>query len=93
MPLRVSAQDTTEFEFHISPVWNSSRPHTGVGISSRTSSTRRAQTSELDTRTGLPIAAPDVGDLTVTPASHFVPEDSEPTRESSANGALRDDAA
>ena len=24
-------QETTEFEFHISPVWNSSRPHTGVG--------------------------------------------------------------
>lgn len=56
MPLRVSAQDTTELEFHISLVWKSSRPQTGVGISSSTSRTRRAHASEWDTRTGLAIA-------------------------------------
>jgi hypothetical protein len=27
MPLRVSVHDVIEFEFHISPVANSSRPH------------------------------------------------------------------
>ena len=31
-PLRARTQETIEFEFHISPVSNSSRPHTGVGI-------------------------------------------------------------
>ena len=57
MPPRVRAQDTTELEFHISPVLDSSRPQTGVGISVSTSSTRRAHTSDVDTQTGLPTAA------------------------------------
>jgi hypothetical protein len=42
-PLRAITQAITEFEFHISPVPSSSRPHTGVGTFGTTSSTRRAR--------------------------------------------------
>src|SRR5205823_554252 len=31
-PLRAISHEVSEFEFHISPVWSSSRPQTGVGI-------------------------------------------------------------
>src|ERR1035437_10291961 len=34
-PLRASTHEVTEFEFHISPVSNSSRPQTGVGMDGR----------------------------------------------------------
>ena len=45
IPLRAITHAITEFEFHISPVPSSSRPHTGVGTRGTTSSTRRASCS------------------------------------------------
>ena len=41
-PLRTMSQEMTEFEFHISPAWSSSRPQTGVGTCGTSSSIRRA---------------------------------------------------
>ena len=41
-PLCVSSQEVTEFEFHISPVPSSSRPHTGVGTDGTRSRSRWA---------------------------------------------------
>ena len=45
IPLRAITHAITEFEFHISPVPSSSRPHTGVGTCGTTSSTCRASCS------------------------------------------------
>ena len=56
-PLRASTHDTTEFEFHISPVSSSSRPHTGVGIVGRSSRILGALERSAVSLTGLPIAA------------------------------------
>jgi hypothetical protein len=48
-PLRSSAHEVTELEFHISPVRNSSLPHTGIGIV-RTSASKRWQCVTFDVR-------------------------------------------
>ena len=45
IPLRAITHAITEFEFHISPVPSSSRPHTRVGTRGTTSSKRRANCS------------------------------------------------
>jgi EAL domain len=42
----------TEFEFHISPAFNSSRPHTGVGTVATRSSSRPATMGSLVSRRG-----------------------------------------
>lgn len=57
MPLRASVHAITEFEFHISPVLASSRPHTGVGMVGSTSMIRVAMVASVLSRTGLPTAA------------------------------------
>ena len=41
-PAVASSQAITEFEFHISPAWSSSRPQTGRGTAATWSSSRRA---------------------------------------------------
>jgi hypothetical protein len=56
-PLHASTHDTTEFEFHISPVSNSSRPQTGVGMHGNRSRTWRAKLTSSVNRTGLAIAS------------------------------------
>ena len=57
IPLLAITHAITEFEFHISPVPSSSRPHTGVGTCATTSSTRRARCSSLVSRRGLSTAS------------------------------------
>lgn len=57
MPLRVRTQDTTEFEFHISPTRASSRPHTAVGTEGSWSMIRTRRSGRVETRTGLSTAA------------------------------------
>jgi hypothetical protein len=52
MPARARSHEISEFEFHISPVRSSSRPHTGVGTEGARSRTRCARTMSVATRTG-----------------------------------------
>jgi hypothetical protein len=52
MPARARSHEISEFEFHISPVRSSSRPHTGVGTEGARSRTRCARTTSVATRTG-----------------------------------------
>ncbi len=61
IPLRAITHAITEFEFHISPVSSSSRPHTGVGTRGTTSSTRRACCSSSVSRLGLSTASATSG--------------------------------
>jgi hypothetical protein len=61
IPLRVITHAITEFEFHISPVPSSSRPHTGVGTCATTSSKRRARSWSLLSRRGLSTASATSG--------------------------------
>ena len=56
-PLRAISQEIREFEFHISPAPSSSRPHTGVGASGTSSSSRRAQSGSSLRRRGLSTAS------------------------------------
>ena len=60
-PLRAITHAMTEFEFHISPVLSSSRPHTGVGTRGTTSSTRLARCSSSLSRLGLSTASATSG--------------------------------
>src|SRR5579872_4037479 len=55
-PAFASTQEVIEFEFHISPVCSSSRPHTGVGTSGRRSNTWRISESLTVIGTGLATA-------------------------------------
>jgi hypothetical protein len=57
-PAVAISQAATEFEFHISPVSSSSRPHTGVGTVATASRSRRATRGSLVSRWGPPTAAP-----------------------------------
>jgi hypothetical protein len=50
-PAVASAQATIEFEFHMSPVANSSRPQTGRGTRGSASSSARATTGSSLSRT------------------------------------------
>jgi hypothetical protein len=61
IPLRAITHAITEFEFHISPVPSSSRPHTGVGTHGTTSSKRRANCSLSLRRLGLATASATSG--------------------------------
>jgi hypothetical protein len=61
IPLLAMTHAMTEFEFHISPVFNSSRPHTGVGTNETTSRTRRARASSALNRCGLSTASATSG--------------------------------
>jgi hypothetical protein len=61
IPLLAITHAITEFEFHISPVPSSSRPHTGVGTCATTSSTRRARCSSLASCRGLSTASATSG--------------------------------
>ena len=56
-PLRASSQETSEFEFHISPVRSSSRPQVGVGTSGTSASTARAATASVRIGRAPPTAA------------------------------------
>jgi hypothetical protein len=56
-PLRASNQEITELEFHISPVWSSSRPQTGLGSEPTRSSSRRATSGSSLTSCGLATAS------------------------------------
>ena len=47
-PLRVISHEITEFEFHISPAADSSRPQTGVGMVGRRSRIRCANATSSD---------------------------------------------
>jgi hypothetical protein len=57
IPLRAISQAITEFEFHMSPVWRSSRPHTGVGTCGTRSSTRCARARSSLRQRGLSTAS------------------------------------
>ena len=61
IPLRAITQAITEFEFHISPVPSSSRPHTGVGTCATTSRRRRARRSSPVRCRGLSTASATSG--------------------------------
>ena len=52
-PLRAMSHEITEFEFHISPAWSSSRPQTGVGTPSTSSRKRSARPGSSVRRWGL----------------------------------------
>ena len=56
MPARARSQEISEFEFHMSPVRSSSRPHTGVGTDRARSRIRSARTTSEATRIGLDTA-------------------------------------
>jgi hypothetical protein len=56
-PARVITHAITEFEFHISPASNASRPQTGVGTDVTSSSTRRAHSGLSLSRRGLSTAS------------------------------------
>jgi hypothetical protein len=56
-PAVAISQAITEFEFHISPAPDSSRPQTGVGMVGRRSRIRCANAASSDIRTGLAIAS------------------------------------
>src|SRR5207245_1925006 len=57
-PVRAINQAMIEFEFHISPVRSSSRPHTRIGICGTNSSKRRASARSSLSRRGLSTASP-----------------------------------
>ena len=57
MPLPASSHETTEFEFHISPVASSSRPQTLAGTSGTRSSRHRAARGSSLSRCGLSTAS------------------------------------
>jgi hypothetical protein len=58
IPLPAMSQAITEFEFHISPARDSSRPHVSVGTLGTSSSSRRARTASVVRRDGLSTASP-----------------------------------
>ena len=60
-PLAATSHDTTEFEFHMSPVPSSSRPQTGLGMRGTRSSSRRATRGSSVRRRGLSTASPRSG--------------------------------
>ena len=75
----VSSHEIREFEFHISPMWSPSRPHTYVG---------RAPASAEDLTSPMLVVAHalwagnrfrNVSNDAVEPAPHLVAEDAEPT--------------
>ena len=76
-PLRTISHEVSEFEFHISPARNSSRPQTGVGTSGTSSSRRRAQAEIVAQAARAVDRLGDVGDDAVAPAAHLVPEEPE----------------
>jgi hypothetical protein len=57
-PARATSQATIEFEFHISPACNSSRPQTGVGTDGTCASSRCARCGSSLSRRGLSTASP-----------------------------------
>jgi hypothetical protein len=67
IPARVSNHEITEFEFHISPVWCSSRPQTSGGTDGTKSRTCEARARSSATRTGLATASATSG---MTPSRH-----------------------
>jgi hypothetical protein len=60
-PAVAISQAITEFEFHISPAFNSSRPQTGLGTVLTRSSSRRATRGSVLSRVGAPTAKPRSG--------------------------------
>ena len=56
-PLRARSHDVSESEFHMSALWNSSRPQTGLGTSGTRSRIRWARASSAATLTGLATAS------------------------------------
>ena len=60
-PLAVTSHDTTEFEFHMSPVPSSSRPQTGLGTRGARSSSRRATPARPSGAAGCRTASPRSG--------------------------------
>jgi hypothetical protein len=93
MPLRAITQAITEFEFHISPVRSSSRPHTG-GRNLR-------DQFEYAPRMLLVAAQPpravhglrNVGNVPVGPKTDLIAEDSKASRPAAADGAFAHDTA
>ena len=86
-PAAAITQAMTEFEFHISPAWSSSRPHTGVARPATRSSTRRASR-----RIGGEPARPadrlaEVGDRPPAPAADLVAEDAQAREPAAADRA------
>ena len=57
-PAVAISQAITEFEFHISPAFNSSRPQAGLGTLPTRSSSRRATRGSALSRLGAPTASP-----------------------------------
>ena len=58
---RAISQEVSEFEFHISPVCNSSRPQTGRGTRGTSSSSRRTRSGSVVRRCGLSTASATSG--------------------------------
>ena len=93
IPLRAISQAITEFEFHMSPVLSSSRPHTGVGTCGTRSSTRCARGCFVGESPRAFNGLVDVGDLPVAPATYLVAKDPKPARPADPDGTFGDNAA
>jgi hypothetical protein len=91
-PARATSHAITEFEFHISPARNSSRPHTGVGTDGTSAEQSTcllgvvAQASWTLDRLG------DIRDDAIAPAAQLVAEVSEASRPAASDRAFGDDA-
>ena len=82
-----------EFEFHISPVWSSSRPQVGVGTSGTSSSRRPAGLGVVAQSDRARDGLVDIGDDAVPPAPDLVAEEPEAAQAASADRAARDHPA
>ena len=86
---RSISQEMNEFEFHISPVRSSSRPHIGVG----TAAPVRAAAACAFGVVARPLRALDglgnIGDDAVAPAAHLVAEEPEAAGEARCRPGLR----
>lgn len=67
IPARARSHEMIEFEFHISPVWHSSRPQTRAGRDGTRSRIRNARARSFATRMGLETASAMSG---ITPSRH-----------------------
>ena len=89
-PLRASSHETTELEFHISPVPSSSRPQTGVGSEPTSSRRRRARTWVVAQALGAGHRLVGVRDDPVPPATHLVAKHTPARQPAAPNRALDD---
>jgi hypothetical protein len=89
-PALASNHETTEFEFHMSPVWPSSRPQTREGTLGNEIEDLRRSRGVLRHPHGTRDSLRDVGDDAVSPSTDLVPEQTEASDEFRSDDPLRD---